>query len=44
MRGTSTLLQVKLEQQEFWNSTRVPPPHQNKKKYKRKSKYKPDYE
>ena len=44
MRKSNTLKKVELEQQEFWNSTRVSSPHQSKKKYKRKQKYKPDYE
>jgi len=44
MRKSNTLKKVELEQQEFWDSTRVPPPFRNKKKYKRKEKYKPDYE
>jgi len=44
MLKSNTLKKVELEQQEFWDSTRVPPPFRNKKKYKRKEKYKPDYE
>ena len=44
MRKSNTLKKVELEQQEFWDSTRVSPPFRNKKKYKRKQKYKLDYD
>ena len=44
MQKGNALKRVELEQQEFWDSTRVPPTFKSKKKYRRKEKYKPDYE
>lgn len=44
MQKGNTLKKVELEQQEFWESTRVAPPFKNRKKYRRKEKYKPNYE